>query len=152
MRAELLKCKQYLAHTESATYAAWETLPGRENAHVLAKDGEPAIFVLVGQVIADRISVGPLGNYQTQEEKNFDSSFRIDCKDAKLTFSLRRPTSYTAWTQDYDAAINTIENLQETVAQGAAPRMWFLEKKEGHTSLRFARNLWEKKVGPHQLL
>jgi hypothetical protein len=146
VRDELLKSKQYLAHQESATYATWENNPGRDNAHILTSNGEPAILVIVGQVAADRISVGPLGNYQTQEEKNFDASFRVECKDAKLTFSLRRPNSYPDWTQDYDTATTTIDNLQEAVSQGAAPRLWFLEKYQGNNTLRFSRNLWEKKV------
>jgi hypothetical protein len=146
VRNELLKSKQYLANEDSATYATWGKNPGRENAHVLTRNGEPAVLVVVGQIVANRISMGPLRNYQTQEEKNFDTAFRVECKDAKLTFSLRRPNSYPDWTQDYDSATATIEGLQETVAQGSAPRLWFLDKSQGHHALRFSRNLWEKKI------
>jgi hypothetical protein len=145
-REELLKSKQYLAHEESAGYATWEKNPGRDNAHVLTKDGEPATLVIVGQVVADRMSVGPLGNFQMQEEKNFDAAFRVECKDAKLTFSLCRPNSYPDWSQDYDTATAIIDSLQEAIAQGTAPRLWFLDKHQGQNTLRFSRPLWENKV------
>lgn len=144
--AHLLQSQQYLAHDESPKYGTWDKIAGREHAHILTKDGEPAVLVIVGQISADRISVGPLGNYQTQEEKGFDSSFRVECKDAKLVFNLRRPAAYPEWTKDYDTAICHIRMIQNAIAQGSAPRLWFLDEYQEVSTLRFVRPLWEKKV------
>ena len=145
-RSDLLQCPQYLAYPESTSYASWDQLSGRDNAHHLARDGDHAILVIVGQISADRLSVGPLGNYQSQEEKYSNAAFRVECKDAKLVFTLRSPTSYPEWTADFDTAISNIETLQTAITQGTAPCMWFLDKTEATGTLRFVRNLWETKA------
>ena len=67
--------------------------------------------------------------------------FCIDCKDAKLIFTLHRPTFYSEWAADYDATINRIENFQSTAAHGSAPCQWFLDKSDNPRTLRFSRNL-----------
>jgi len=114
----LLKSKQYLTHSESATYASWESIPDRDNVHVLAKEGEPAILVVIGQVIADRLAVRPLGSYQNQKDKEYKTGYHIDCKDVRITFSLQRPSSYPEWVEDYNIALSKIEDLQEKLPTG----------------------------------
>jgi hypothetical protein len=146
LQAKLLKSKQYLAHEGSVGYASWEKFPGRDNAHTLMKDGEAAILVVVGQILTDRLAMGPLGTFQIQEEKQFDSGFRIECKDTKISFFLGRPTSHENWAQDFDMAIKNVTAIQEKVAVGTAPRLWFLDKNQQSATLKFGRNLWEKKV------
>jgi hypothetical protein len=113
-------------------------------------DGQPATVIIVGQVVTDKLAVSPLGNFQSQEEKQQrynDSEPRKDssCLNSKLVIVIRRPT-VPVWRADYDTAVARLDGLQENVAVGSAPRQYLLDKDHKPPQVRLTFPLWEKKV------
>ncbi len=150
IHSSLLNLPAYAAHEDFGSYAHWAQIDGRDTANQLIdNDGKPASIVVIGQVMQDRLAVGPLGNYQIQEDKRShdgNSFGKVTCKDAKIQLFLRRPTAFPEWIAEYDTAATRFSCLQETVATSPAPRQWFLEKTQNSYIMKFNHVLWDKKV------
>jgi hypothetical protein len=87
-----------VAHTDFTSYAHWNSIS--TTSHELHdKDGNLASIIIVGQVVLQKSSVGPLGNFETQEEKQqrsyqdaeqsrFQQHDNKKCVNAKLVLVL----------------------------------------------------------------
>lgn len=142
--------KAYCAHDDLIKNTQWNSL-GRDGADVLNdRDGTPAILTIIGEIVNDKLIVGPLGNFQSQEDK-FKSDNKMTCDQAKLVVVIRSPSrsDHPNWAGDYEGATKNLKDIQETVAKSKpnAPRQYFLDFKTGNVpTTRFTHILWEKKV------
>jgi len=124
---------------------------GRDGADVLNDhDGTPAILTIIGEIVNDKLIVGPLGNFQSQEDK-FRSDNNMTCDQAKLVIVIRAPSrsDHLNWAEDYEGAMKNLKNVQETVAKSKAnaPQQYFLDfKTDDIPTTHFTHVLWEKKV------
>jgi hypothetical protein len=153
-RNALLESWQYIANPEFSSYAHWDPINATSN-ELRDPDGNPASIVIVGQVVTDKLAVDPLGNFQSQGERQQryqDSSNytrdSISCVNSKLVIVLRRPTA-SLWRADYDTATARLDALQEKVAKPSAPRQHLLDKDQDPPFLRISFPLWDKKVKPY---
>jgi hypothetical protein len=149
-RDALYSSWQYIANPEFTTYAHWESINATSN-ELRDPDCNPATIVIVGQVVTDKLAVDPLGNFQSQEERQQryqDSDTRNKtCINAKQVIVLRRPKA-SLWKPDYDAATARLHDLQEKVAKPNAPRQHLLDKDQDPPFVRVSFPLWDKKVDP----
>jgi hypothetical protein len=154
-RDNLLQSWQYAAHSDFTLYAHWESISATSN-ELRDKDGHPASLVVVGQVVLDKSSVGPLGNFETQEERQqrtyqdseqsrYSQRDPKKCANAKLVIVLRRPTN-RLWSADFDTAILRFNNFEKAVAKPNGQRLWFVNNEQSPPTIRFTFPLWDKKV------
>jgi len=118
-------------------------------------DNEPATLTIVGQTVMEKLPVNPLGNFQSQEEqqlwyqdsdtRNYNSCDPQNCLNAKLVIVIQHPTA-PGWKVDYDAATSRLDDLQEKIAKGSAPRQYLLDKDHNPPFIQLSFPLWEKKV------
>ena len=150
----MLESWQYIANPDFPSYAHWEPITATSNELRNAED-EPATLTIVGQTVMEKLAVDPLGNFQSQEEKqlryqdsdtrHYNSRDPPNCLNAKLVIVIRRPTA-PGWKVDYDAATSRLDDLQEKIAKGSAPRQYLLDKDHNPPFVRLSFPLWEKKV------
>jgi hypothetical protein len=150
-RDALIESWQYIACNDFSSYAHWSPINATSN-ELRDPDDNPATIVIVGQVVTDKLTVDPLGNYQSQTDKqqryqNSDSKNTRDysCVNAKQVIVMRRPTP-SLWKSDYDTATGKLDALQEKVAKTKAPRQHLLDKDQDPPFVRVSFPLWEKKV------
>jgi len=100
----------------------------------------------VGQVFTDKLSVEPLGNFQSRHQRNYqDQDSGMKCSSAKLVIVLKRPASAT-WHGDFNTAITRFVGLEKAVAKKKAQRLWFVDEEQDPPTLQFSFPLWEEKV------
>jgi hypothetical protein len=143
----LLDSWQYLGSHEFTTYAHWEAINPMSN-ELRDPDGNPATIVIVGQVVTEKLAVDPLGNFQSQEERQQryqDSDSRNKtCLNAKQVMVLCCPKA-SIWHSDYETSTMHLNDLQEKVAKPNAPRQHLLDKEQEPPFVRLSFPLWEKK-------
>jgi hypothetical protein len=141
----LLQSSQYVAHPNFDSYARWESMNTTSN-ELRTVDGNPAMIVIVGQVFAEKLSVQPLGNFQTRQQRNYqDVDSGMKCSNTKLVVVLKHPVS-PAWHADFITAIKHFDKLEKAVAKNKGQRQWFIDAKQEPPTLQFSFPLWEEKV------
>jgi len=153
--------KTYCAYSDLNKTIQWQSL-GREGADVLVdSDGKPAALTIVGAVVNDKLIAGPLGNFQSQEDKPSKFDNKMHCDQAKLVVVIGMPSrsEHPNWAQDFESATKNLKEIQEAVVKlkPNAPRLHFLDFKAAGdlATARFTHALWEKKVNfldPHNIL
>jgi hypothetical protein len=108
------------------------------------------MMIIVGQIVMDKLADQPLGNFQSQEEKqqcytDYEGKKDANCLTSKLVIVLHQPTSQL-WKTDYDTAVSCLDALQEDVAKNSAPRQYLLDKDHKPPYVRLTFPLWEKEV------
>jgi len=101
--------------------------------------------------VNDKLIAGPLGNFQSQEDKPSKFDNKMHCDQAKLVVVIGMPSrsEHPSWAQDFELATKNLKEIQETIVKSKpnAPHLHFLDFKAGDlATARFTHALWEKKV------
>ena len=137
----MARSTDYIAHPFFPNFIKWLSAG---NGHSVLRsttnlepDGSPsaADLIIVGVVSDDRPNLAELGNWK--------DSFNMKLKDCKQQFTVRRPTGFLDFEEDFDVAIRRLKELQvETIQEGTKP-LWFILDND---TLRFTHRLFQEKV------
>lgn len=134
-RTHLLQSKFYAANPSFLQSVGWRY---DESGHVLADkvNRETAIVAVVGQVIQQRLDVGPEGNFLNGKFGSLAT--------AKFTLQLTKQVG-TVFANDYDKALEALSKSQNHVASTQDKRNLIVSDGQ-YRNLRFTRNVFEKRV------
>ena len=136
-RLDLLQSKSYVPCPLFLQNVRWQY---DDVGHVLVdtSSGSNMVAVVVARVLEHQLQCGPAGNYFESDSKLFTLA------TAKYLLQLGRPIG-SVFAADYDKVLENIAKIQAQIAS-TQDRRNFLVADGGIRNLRFARNIFEKRV------
>ncbi|RDB22881.1 hypothetical protein Hypma_009994 [Hypsizygus marmoreus] len=136
VRSRLLRIASYVANGRFLALIGWRR-EGMGNVLVAKKTGEKLVCVIVGQIIDERLSCGPIGNFVP------GGPFPKPLDAAKYTFLLGRPLD-PDFANDFDQAVRTIKNWEGAIAM-TDDRRYFIDVVGKEPVLKFSAAVFEKR-------
>ena len=137
-RLDLLQSKSYVPCPLFLQSVRWQY---DDVGHVLVDTSSSSnmVAVVVARVLEHQLRCGPTGNYFDSDSKLFTLA------TAKFLLQLGRPIG-SVFAADYDKVLENVAKIQAQIAT-TQDRRNFLITDGVIRNLRFARNIFEKRVG-----
>lgn len=133
-RDYLHSLRMYVASAAILSSLGW----GREgSADMLFEktNGDPAVLIIGGKVVDDRLFRGPQGNWSIGNQYGH-------LKMAKYQFSIGQPDE-DIFTKDYDGAFKTLSRLQSSITSSTNRKHLLIGESDRVNSIKFSTNVFE---------
>lgn len=128
--------KSYLPSADFLPSYGWNQ-DGSANVLVDKQNKEPAVAIIVGKVVHDRVFCGPSGNWSTGNE--------FGClKDAKYQFTICRPDD-EIFSKDYESSFKTLGKVQSAIATTQDRRNLLVGETEKLNNIRFSGPVFKER-------
>ena len=128
--------KNYVAAATFLSCVGWGQ-NGSANTLVEKQNREPAVLIVVGKVVNDRVFCGPSGNWSTNNK--FGS-----LKEAKYQFAIGRPDE-ELFAKEFDTAFKTLGKVQSGIASTQERQHLLVGEVDKINNIRFSANVFEER-------
>jgi hypothetical protein len=135
-RNYLHSLKNYVATAVFLSRVGWGQ-DGSANMLVDKTDKDPAVLVVVGKVVHDRVYCGPSGNWSINNKYG-------SLKEAKYQFSIGRPDE-DMFAKEFDVAFKTLGKIQAAIASTQDRQHLLMGENDKVNKIRFSANVFEQR-------